>query len=277
MSITTTISQFPPAPSAGSDTPEQFSNKADAFVAHQEAPYVNEVNAWATQANATAAAINTDATDAATSETNAANSASSASISATVSTDKAAEAAASAASVNLPTITTGDAGKILQVKADETGYKFIDNQGGGGVIAGVIFDFAGVTAPTGSLACNGQEVSKTTYAVLYAAIGDVWATTGGVTAPSAGNFRVPPQEIGGLGLYNRGVGATNGAVGTYEADVYKSHNHGLSTTSPLTATSGSTGFMLSSAAPNSQTSISGDPTETRPRSITVLKCIWTGA
>lgn len=39
--------------------------------------------------------------------------------------------------------------------------------------------------------CNGQELSKTTYAALYAAIGDVYATMDGQSAPASGNFRVP--------------------------------------------------------------------------------------
>ncbi len=39
--------------------------------------------------------------------------------------------------------------------------------------------------------CNGQELSQTTYAVLYAAIGDTFATMDGQSAPASGNFRVP--------------------------------------------------------------------------------------
>lgn len=149
----------------------------------------------------------------------------------------------------------------------------------GGSPAGVAFDFYGATAPSGALACLGQEVSKTTYAILYAAIGDLWATTGGAATPTTGNFRLPPQQIGDLGLYSRGVGTTNGSVGTYEADVFKSHNH----TSGAALTYVSGGGQVSARSSgngyngfNDTTTSAGNATETRPRSITVLKCVWTG-
>ena len=86
----------------------------------------------------------------------------------------------------------------------------------GGGQAGVIFDFAGVTAPVGALPFGDTEYSQAEYPELYSAIGDLWATTGGRTPPLAGNFRVPPQDVDGLGLFLRGTGATNGVVGTYQ-------------------------------------------------------------
>jgi len=205
------------------------------------------------------------------------------------------------------------------------------------VIAGVMFDFAGTTAPEGSLPCNGQEVSKTQYPKLYAAIGDVWATTGGVPAPSSGNFRLPPQEIGGKGVFSRGTGL---GVGTYQEDDNKAHSHSASSdvnsvghthiathdhtatvsnsgdhthalnantiaydgTSSAAAASPGTGFgsyndtqpsgshthtvtvdtktmntreqSTDHTHPITVDNSGGD--ETLPRSITVLKCIWTG-
>lgn len=78
--------------------------------------------------------------------------------------------------------------------------------------AGIVFPFAGGTAPTGFLLCEGQEISKTTYAALYAAIGDDYAeqidpTTGiAWAAPTAGNFRVPDYR----GIFLRGVGTPSG-------------------------------------------------------------------
>ena len=90
--------------------------------------------------------------------------------------------------------------------------------------AGVAFDFYGATAPSGALSCSGQEVSKTTYALLYTAIGDLWATTGGASSPSTGNFRLPPQELNGKGLYNRGKISTT-SVGLHEESQNESHTH----------------------------------------------------
>lgn len=162
---------------------------------------------------------------------------------------------------------------------------------------GQIIHFAGTTPPTGYLACDGSEVSQAVYADLFAAIGTAWNTTGGAAAPAAGNFRLPPSAIGGLGLYMRGVGATNGAVGTYQVDVHKEHNHtgsadsGGEHTHTFSMFSGDTGNNFkptegagtisnngttnSSGAHTHTLTINntGDATETRPRSITVLMCI----
>lgn len=133
--------------------------------------------------------------------------------------------------------------------------------------AGVMFDFAGNAAPVGSLSCDGQELDQATYPELYLAIGDLWSTTGGASAPAAGNFRLPPQEIGGFGLYTRGESEQ---VGVYQADELKSHVHSGGV---VGATHRPDGTYAGGASGN--TGATGG-TETRPRSITVLKCIWTG-
>ena len=166
--------------------------------------------------------------------------------------------------------------------------------------AGITFDFAGAIAPTGSLECNGQTVLRADYAELYSAIGDLWATTGGVASPLATEFRLPPQQISGLGLFTRGIGAVG--IGVYQADVYKSHNHTFTGTALPThnhSVLGATGTAsqnsgkygewgtstswrsngvssVSAGTPSGSISSNGDATETRPRSITMMKCIWTG-
>ena len=141
--------------------------------------------------------------------------------------------------------------------------------------AGTIIDFAGSSAPSGYLVCNGGEVSNATYSDLYAVLGVLWANTGGASTPSVGNFRLPPQQIGGLGLYNRGVGATNGIVGTYQVDVFKSHTHqyAMRQGGGSTTVNQSAGNQKTLNSIQISTTGSGDATETRPRSLTVLKCI----
>ena len=52
--------------------------------------------------------------------------------------------------------------------------------------AGIVFDYAGNTAPTGFLMCYGQAVSRTTYAALFAAIGTAYGAGDGSTT-----FNVP--------------------------------------------------------------------------------------
>ena len=51
---------------------------------------------------------------------------------------------------------------------------------------GTVFPFAGIAAPEGFLLCNGQEVSRFTYAKLYEVIGDTYGAGDGATT-----FQVP--------------------------------------------------------------------------------------
>ena len=66
--------------------------------------------------------------------------------------------------------------------------------------AGTIISFAGSTAPEGYIICDGSEVSRTDYADLYAAIGDIYGSGDGSTT-----FKVPDLR----GEFLRGTG-TNG-------------------------------------------------------------------
>ena len=107
------------------------------------------------------------------------------------------------------------------------------------VIPGSIVAYAGTSAPTGYLFCNGSavsrttyatlfaaigttcllytsEVSRTTYATLFAAIGTTWGAGDGLTT-----FNVPDLQ----NMFVRGSGAS--AVGVYEADTFKSHTHSV--------------------------------------------------
>lgn len=52
---------------------------------------------------------------------------------------------------------------------------------GGLAPAGVVLPFAGSTAPTGWLLCFGQAVSRTTYAVLFTALGTAYGAGDGST------------------------------------------------------------------------------------------------
>lgn len=59
------------------------------------------------------------------------------------------------------------------------------SSGGAGVPVGSVIDYAGPTAPTGWLVCNGQSVSRTTYADLFAAIGTTYGSV------DSSNFNLP--------------------------------------------------------------------------------------
>ena len=63
---------------------------------------------------------------------------------------------------------------------------------------GMIVSFAGSTAPTGWLLCQGQAVSRTTYAKLFAVIGTTYGSGDGSTT-----FNVPDMR----GRFPLGAGA----------------------------------------------------------------------
>ena len=115
------------------------------------------------------------------------------------------------------------------------------------VPTGTVQAFAGASAPTGWLVCDGSAVSTTTYATLYSVISTTYNTSAGWTAPAGGTFRVPdlrgraPIGTGtGIGLLARTlasaigdeklqahthsagytVSGTNVGVGTHNHNVY---------------------------------------------------------
>lgn len=78
---------------------------------------------------------------------------------------------------------------------------------------------AGGSVPIGWLLCNGQAVSRTTYAALFAVIGTTWGAGNGSTT-----FNVPDMR----GRYPRGVAASGSgdAIGeTFGADTLPNHVH----------------------------------------------------
>jgi microcystin-dependent protein len=107
---------------------------------------------------------------------------------------------------------------------------------------GTVVPYAGVVGgsvmpPPGWMLCDGSAVSRTTYANLFTGIGTGWGSGDGATT-----FNLPDLR----GLFLRGVdpnathdpdassrttinpgGNTGAAVGTYEADAYGNHSHGV--------------------------------------------------
>lgn len=95
--------------------------------------------------------------------------------------------------------------------------------------AGSMQMFAGSSAPSGWLFCDGSSVSRTTYATLFSAIGTTYGAGNGSTT-----FNLPDCRgrtlIGvgqGSGLTNRTLGATTGTENhTLSLAEIPSHNHG---------------------------------------------------
>ena len=102
------------------------------------------------------------------------------------------------------------------------------------VPVGTISAYGGSNAPSGYLLCNGSEVAKTTYADLYAVIGDAFGTANDNTKFVLPDLREATTK--GAGETGKTVGnhvKSGGlAVGEFLDDRLQTHNHalGLSTT-----------------------------------------------
>jgi microcystin-dependent protein len=96
---------------------------------------------------------------------------------------------------------------------------------------GSVSMFAGSSAPTGWLLCNGAAVSRTTFSALFAIIGTTYGAGNGSTT-----FNVPDMRgraaIGvgqGSGLTDRALAATGGSE-TISSSAMPSHTHSFSAT-----------------------------------------------
>lgn len=122
-----------------------------------------------------------------------------------------------------------------------------------GVPIGSVVDYAGSSAPTGYLFCFGQNVSRTTYAALFAAIGTTFGTGDGSTTFGLPDFRgrvaAGKDNMGGTsanrltGLSGGVDGDTLGATGGAESHTLTtaelaSHTHTMFSNQYSTGTSG---------------------------------------
>jgi microcystin-dependent protein len=148
---------------------------------------------------------------------------------------------------------------------------------------GTIIAFAGGSAPTGYLFCEGSAYARTTYPNLFAAIGTTWGAGNGTTT-----FNVPDLR----GYFQRGAGTSARDpdspryVGTAQTEAFASHTHTDSghqhsytvVTSTAQATGGSgSNYFNGSALVNTGTAFAAiqatGGAETRPDNVAVLYCI----
>jgi microcystin-dependent protein len=80
------------------------------------------------------------------------------------------------------------------------------------ITAGAVAAYAGSTVPSGWLECDGSDVSRTTYADLFAAVGTTWGTGNGSTTFTLPNLagRALIGAGTGSGLSGRTLAATGG-------------------------------------------------------------------
>ncbi|WP_204301857.1 tail fiber protein [Stenotrophomonas maltophilia] len=137
--------------------------------------------------------------------------------------------------------------------------------------AGLVAHFPTASPPEGWLRCNGADVSRTTYAALFAVIGTTFGSASGST------FRLPDLRGEFIRGWDDGRGADNGrALGSYQADEFKSHDHQGPTAAgtqngsyEVPAAPGYNVYDYVGAAPVSATG----GAETRPRNVALLACI----
>lgn len=97
------------------------------------------------------------------------------------------------------------------------------------LMPGALLDFAGTSAPAGTLLCNGANVSRATYAALFTAIGVTWGAGDGSTTFTLPDFRrrVAVGSGGsGSGTLGNAVGNVGGAeTVTLTATEMPTHTH----------------------------------------------------
>ena len=94
-----------------------------------------------------------------------------------------------------------------------------------GVPSGSVFCMAVATVPSGYLECNGAEISRTTFAALFAVIGTAYGTGNTTTT-----FNIPDLRGEFVRGFDNGRGIDSGRnIAIVQLSQNKSHNHSAST------------------------------------------------
>lgn len=157
--------------------------------------------------------------------------------------------------------TNGKSNQPLKELADRT--EFLRQLALSMVPAGTVSAFAGASAPSGYLLCDGSEVSRTTYADLFAVIGENYGAGDGSTT-----FLVPDLRGEFIRGFDAGRGIDTGRVlGSFQADEFKSHIHDAKTEAEFQSGTNKTGVLGGGATPDSNAIEAAGGNETRPRNI----------
>ena len=139
--------------------------------------------------------------------------------------------------------------------------------------AGAVMPFAMNSAPVGWLAADGSNVSRSTYAALFSAIGTTYGVGDGSTT-----FALPDLR----GIFVRGSGSQTIDGTTYnktfaakERDAIQAHTHSsaAAASGAQVLAGGVNGAALSGSTTGNMNSGRSDSNETRPVNIALLYCI----
>lgn len=143
--------------------------------------------------------------------------------------------------------------------------------------AGAVLYFAMAVAPAGWKICNGAEVSRATYAALFAALGTLYGAGDG-----SNTFNLPDLR----GEFIRGVDSGRGVdagrvLGSEQGENFKAHGHNVGgVVSWPKGAGGSRDWAEWNTGGKYvdkllDTNLSGG-SETRPRNVALLPCVSTG-
>jgi microcystin-dependent protein len=128
-------------------------------------------------------------------------------------------------SVTLARVQAVENAEIASGSVDSAGHLKLTKAGGGNIDCGIVVAPTGsvvmsaaALVPAGWLLCNGQEVSRTTYADLWAALGTLYGAGNGTTT-----FNVPNLEAKFPRMEAAARGGTGGA--TAHAHSIAGHDH----------------------------------------------------
>lgn len=123
------------------------------------------------------------------------------------------------------------AGSGITITPNDTADTITIAASAGGTPVGTIIDFAGSSAPSGYLMCDGAAVSRTTYADLFAIIGTTYGVGNGSTTfnvPDCGGRVSAGKESSATRLTVGVAGFSGATLGATGGDQNRpSHSHGL--------------------------------------------------
>lgn len=113
----------------------------------------------------------------------------------------------------------------------------------GALPSGALIPYAGASAPTGFLLCDGAAVSRTTYADLFTAIGTTYGAGNGSTT-----FNVP--DLQGRAPVGKGSHTDNDALGDNDAlaAASRTNNHAHNQNNGGTKTDCGSGYQVTMSA-----------------------------
>ena len=133
---------------------------------------------------------------------------------------------------------------------------------------GTIIWYAGGTAPSGYLECDGSAVSRTTYATLFAVIGETFGGGDGSTT-----FNLPDLRGEFVRGWDHGRGVDSGrSRGSWQDQDVQPHSHTYDATRAFFSQTDGTG-SYNTWGPSTGTTASFGTTETRPRNVALMACI----